>query len=898
MPVPEEIKRAFASGATILTANMRAARWLKREYAFEQRRAGRRVWATPAIEDWETWLRNQWQALAFANADAPLLLTSLQERRVWTRIQRDAAVQVVSPASIAALAEKAYALLSEYEAHDERRHAWGKTDAENFRLWAADFDRECARRNWMARAGLEAKIAKSLIAKALPQEILLVGFDRTTPAHGGLLSALAACDVDVRFARAAFAEPRAQFIRAAGLRDEITACAWWARAQVERNPETRVGVLVPDMRAMHSEIDRIFRRVLMPETDDIFANHALPFEFSLGRPLAQIPAVRAALLVLRWLHGALREEEISWLLLSGFLSADNREYLALAKDDAKRRGFGSLSMEITLSAFLKQAGAQRLQLLAKLENASLAAAANGIKEQDRLPGRWTDLARSLLHKAGWPGKEDRDPLRFQVLRRWERALDEVALLDFDGQRMSCGDFLQMLEAHAQETIFSAESKGAPVQIMGALESSGQQFDAVWFLSTDDQSWPLRGRPHPLLPNELQRRLRMPYADTEGDLELARAATARIVACAPAVVFSRSERNKDGELRPSPLLPRDVDWEEAKEKFPLQWIEHETLELEEIEDASGRVRWPADQSPGGADVLKHQAACPFRAFAEKRLRAREFNRSEWGLTPAERGTLLHKTLEKIWSPSEGALHSLDDLQTAIQEGRLTGILSSAISRSFARFDDAAEDPWLDAYLSSEQDRLLKILRQWMEVEAGRVPFEVTACETEMKDAKVGELQLNLRADRVDRVAGDDRILIDYKSGKVSPKDWHLPRPNEPQMPLYVVFGNIENVCGALFARIRAEDMDLTGSVTDPQSQVFVNIRAGSALAENRYSDTMRNEWHDALMELAEEFLRGEAVVKPKNGKKTCQYCPMPGLCRVADLTSPLEEDEDADGNGVE
>jgi ATP-dependent helicase/nuclease subunit B len=896
MPVPEEIKRAFTSGATILTANMRAARWLKREYAFEQRRAGGRVWATPAIEDWDTWLRNQWQAHAFANADAPLLLTSLQERRVWARIQREAAVEVVSPASIAALAETAYALLSAYEAHAERGHAWGKTDAESFRLWAAHFDRECARRNWMSRAGLEAKVATLLDAKALPREILLVGFDRTTPAQDGVLRAFGTCGVDVRFPGAAFAEPQVQFIRAAGQRDEITACAWWARAQVERNPEVRVGVLVPDLRAMHNEIDRVFRRVLMPETDDIFADHASPFEFSLGQPLAHVPLVRAALLLLRWLHRALLEEEISWLLLSGFLSADGREYLSLAEDDAKRRGFGSLSMEITLPAFLKQAGRSRLPLLTKLEDARRAAASNRIEAENRLPGRWVDLAQSLLHKAGWPGEGEHGSFHFQVLRRWERALDEVALLDFDGQRTSYGDFLKMLEAHAQENIFSLESKGAPVQIMGALEASGQQFDAIWFLSADDESWPQHGRPHPLLPNELQRRLRMPYADTEGDLELARAATARIAASAPVVVFSRPERNKDGELRPSPLLPRDANWEDALETFPPQWIGHETLDLEEIEDASGRVRWPVDQSPGGADVLKHQAACPFRAFAEKRLRAKEFNRSEWGLTPAERGTLLHKTLEKIWSPSEGALHSLDDLQAAIREGRLTAILSSAISRSFARFD-AAEDPWLAAYLPSEQNRLLKLLKQWMEIEAGRMPFEVIDCEAKM-DAKVGDLQLSLRADRVDRVAGNDRILIDYKSGKVSPKDWQLPRPNDPQMPLYVVFGNIENVRGALFARIRLEDMSLTGSVTDPQSQVFADIRAGSALAENRYSGAMQDEWHDALLELAEEFLRGEAVVKPKNGKKTCQNCPMPGLCRVADLRSPLEENADADGNGDE
>ena len=133
MRIAEEIERSFESGATILTANARAARWLQREYGLRQREAGRRTWATPAIEDWETWLRRQWEDRALAEKDAPLLLTSLQERGVWTRMQRGDAARVVSPASMAALAESAYALLSAYEAHGERKYSWAKADAEHFR---------------------------------------------------------------------------------------------------------------------------------------------------------------------------------------------------------------------------------------------------------------------------------------------------------------------------------------------------------------------------------------------------------------------------------------------------------------------------------------------------------------------------------------------------------------------------------------------------------------------------------------------------------------------------------------------------------------------------------------------------------------------------------------------
>ncbi|MFZ0663198.1 MAG: PD-(D/E)XK nuclease family protein [Acidobacteriaceae bacterium] len=889
MRVTAEITRGFASGTTILTASVRAARWLQREYGLQQREAGRRAWTTPPIEDWETWLRRQWDGLALADGAAPLLLTSLQEHSVWTRMQREDAMRLVSPASMAALAENAYALLGAYDAQAERSHAWGKADAESFRGWAASFDRECARRNWMPRAGLEAKVATALNRSSLPEEILLLGFDRMTPAQQKLLRAIADCGVQVRSAETAFAEPRREFIRAAGLRDEITACGWWAREIVEANPEARVGVLVPDLGAMRSEVERVFRRVLMPGTDNIFSSQAMPFEFSLGQPLADTPVVRAALLLLHWLQEPLREEELSWLLLSGFL-ANGEEYLALARQDAKMRNFGVLSTEVRLADFVAEP--PRLSTVARLKAAQRTAEANRIAERDRHPGQWTELAQLLLHEAGWPGAARRGTLHFQAIRRWERALDEIALLDFDGQRTSYGDFLNTLEAHAKEVIFSPESQGAPVQVMGALEASGQQFDALWFLSVDDGSWPLRGRPHPLLPNELQRRFKMPYADAENDLALAKVVTARIAASAPVVVFSHAERNRDGELRPSPLLPH-AEWRAAQAlgepAAPLP------ERLEEVEDASETIAWPVDRSPGGAEVLKLQAACPFHAFAAKRLRAEPLNRHEWGLSAAERGKLLHKVLERIWLPVKGALHSLDDLKAAVREQRLDGILRTTIAEVFERLDVPA-DEWTRAYLEGEQRRLHRRLGEWMEVEAERAPFEVIACEENLPDVNVGGLKLGLRADRIDQVEDFERLLIDYKTGEVSARDWEGSQPNEPQLPLYAVFGHVEDVRGVLFARIRAGKTGFAGTVTDLNRQLLPDAKATSALGKIAYSEAMRDEWEGALLALAADFLRGEAAVDPKDGSSTCKYCPMPGLCRVAEMRDPLEEDTETESHG--
>jgi ATP-dependent helicase/nuclease subunit B len=558
---------------------------------------------------------------------------------------------------------------------------------------------------------------------------------------------------------------------------------------------------------------------------------------------------------------------------------------------------------------------------------------SGADQEERTPGRWVDLAQVLLDKAGWRSATRKDEIDFQARARWERLLDEVALLDFDGRRMAYREFVEILETQAGEMIFAPESHGAPVQVMGALEASGQQFDAVWFLGMDDQAWPARGRMHPLLPNDVQRRRKMPHATTQDDWELARVATERIAAQGSglraqgsglsSVVFSHAERDKDGELRPSPLIAHIAShahskptqgfewgteapghWKRSRELLNEMGVKegtHTPEKLQEINDTSGTIEWPREQCAGGASVLKDQAACPFRAFAARRLNAGELNRSDWGLSGGERGTLLHRVMERLWSPEEEWLHTLEDLQAAITENRLREVIEEVIAEVFApQMKEHGGDAWMEAYLKSEQRRLHGLLDKWLrEYEAPRVPFTVEATEKMLDDVSVGGLKLRLRADRVDNVAENQRLLLDYKSGAdVSTAGWEGSRPDEPQLPLYAIFGNVEAVCGVLLARIRAGETELEGCVSDVRAQIFANKKPSSNLAKNPYNDAMRDEWRAALLNLAEDFLQGEAQVDPKDGKKTCTYCAFPGLCRVAELKEAIGADETEPGESDE
>ena len=388
-----------------------------------------------------------------------------------------------------------------------------------------------------------------------------------------------------------------------------------------------------------------------------------------------------------------------------------------------------------------------------------------------------------------------------------------------------------------------------------------------------------------------------------------------------MVFSHAERDKDGELRASPLIEQIAGSAHSKPKPGFEWgtqpqvawvrsrellhelgVEtevHAAAKMQEMADASGTIAWPREECAGGYSVIRDQAACPFRAFAARRLNAEELNRNDWGLSAAERGLLLHRVMELLWSPEKGRMHTLGDLEAAIAEGRLGEVIEGAIADVFAQLmKEHGSDTWMAAYLKSEQRRLRVRLEEWLANEAKRVPFTVEATEKVLDNVSVGGLKLRLRADRVDRVGDGKRLLLDYKSGEVATKDWEGMRPNEPQLPLYAVFGNVEDVAGVLFARINVEKTGLEGCVSDARAQLFADATSSSKLVKNPYDAKMRDEWANALVNLAEDFLHGDAQVDPKDGRKTCRFCAMPGLCRVAELREAVGEEEAETGESDE
>src|SRR5262249_40195967 len=137
-------------------------------------------------------------------------------------------------------------------------HAWGlrkrlpgASDHEDHRVfleWATIYEKATARQRFTDEARLP-DVVRPLLAKGglkLPAGLVAFGFDSITPQARAFLDALARAGTVVGESRPVPRSSRAARLEFPSVRDEISACARWARARLESGSK-RIGIVVPDL---------------------------------------------------------------------------------------------------------------------------------------------------------------------------------------------------------------------------------------------------------------------------------------------------------------------------------------------------------------------------------------------------------------------------------------------------------------------------------------------------------------------------------------------------------------------------------------------------------------------------------------------------------------------------
>jgi len=886
---------ALAAGATVITPTRRLAGAIRRVWDARQQASGARSWPAPDVLPWSAWQQRLWESAQFqVPYPLPLLLTPQQELALWARVigESSAASALLHVESAAQSARQAWDSVCAWRLGSALRRMPLSEEAAAFLGWSEAFVHFCARESLLDSGRLTDELI-GLFGRGAPVPagpLVVYGFDAIDPQRTALIEGLRGRGVKVDVMQSARPEGAAVLVAQPGARQELRAAALWARAILTRESEATVGVVVPDLQRLRSDIARIFDEVLLPSAVlSPWSEQARPWNLSLGLPLAQWPPAHAALLLLELAGGRLSTQAAGVLLRSPFLGAAESERGARALLDQRLRRQGEPSVTIEALEYLardeRRASAcplllERLRLLRARAKASQGALLP--------PSGWGPRLQSLLAAAGWPGERTLDSAEFQTVEAWRDLLTGLSHLDLIHGPLVYDSVLALVRRLAAERLFQPETPPVPVQVLGVLESAGLEFDHLMVVGMHAEAWPQPARPNPLLPVELQRRAATPGGCPEWELEFARRMTSAWRKAAAHVVFSYPETEDDRSLLPSPLLrslpgpaPDHIGIDDA---IDYRAMVHASRRLDLIEDVQGRALPAGIAVDGGAGLIQDQAACPFRAFAAYRLGAVALEAPHEGLDARERGSLLHAALAQLW----GALRSIEGL-LALGEQELSDEVTRAVDLALVRWQRRRESVFRVRFLALERERLGALLLDWLRTERARAPFEVAVAE-EAREIEVGGIRLEVRLDRVDRLAHGGELLLDYKTGEVAVKRWFGARPDEPQLPLYTL-AREQPPAALAFARVKRGESGFAGLAERGEIAPGVESLGGAKLADAA-GDWLEQlaVWRQTVHALGEQFRSGLASVDPKRFPYTCQYCDLATLCRVDELRGREAEDE--------
>ena len=233
--------------------------------------------------------------------------------------------------------------------------------------------------------------------------------------------------------------------------------------------------------------------------------------------------------------------------------------------------------------------------------------------------------------------------------------------------------------------------------------------------------------------------------------------------------------------------------------------------------------------------------------------------------------------------------------SLDEASLNIQLSRAVEGALERLERARRDNLPRRQRQIEAQRLISLVRQWLEFERRRGRFRVVASE-QSHQVKIGKLSIRTRIDRIDELDDGSCAIIDYKTGRAEPQQWLDERITEPQLPAYCLGLPGEQVGAVMFAIVRskAKESGFRGLARRVESWPGATSRALEArLNEKGWGafDEVLAHWNSTLPALGDAFARGDAAVDPVDPKLACQYCDLTGLCRILERQTLSQDGND-------
>jgi len=260
----------------------------------------------------------------------------------------------------------------------------------------------------------------------------------------------------------------------------------------------------------------------------------------------------------------------------------------------------------------------------------------------------------------------------------------------------------------------------------------------------------------------------------------------------------------------------------------------------------------------------------------------------GIDPASFGIMLHKVMEKIYSPYIGRTVDKNTIsRISANSNIISGKIKELIIETF--------HPLTNEKLSGSEQIAANILEQYIKMildkDAKSTPLIIESLEklfdTQLSFGNSGNsntIKIGGVIDRIDRVNNSLRI-IDYKTGDIIPKIKSLEELFDEikkdrakewlQLLIYceILYSQSqyreENIYPVIYTVRKLTDLDYSGTLVIKQNQGEMNI--------DNYK-SIREPFIELLRNLVKKIFDPKEPFKMTENKYICRYCPYINLCR--------------------
>lgn len=841
IPLTDELKQTLAT-STIVTATPRQALELRYSWAYESVANGKHAWEAPNIKHFGAWVLELYEELM--RQGHPTAKSGLLQQTAMSLALRLCAPDDEYFKHANAVAD-AWRIYCGWNLH---RVAPDLNQTENgrlFRRWIREFEEFCSEQEVITSPQLPKLIADAIRAREFePNPVCLFSCDELNPSQQDLVQQLDRIGrLGPSLELPLFDGPRHKVHVFKSAARERTGFVQWGRERLaELGPESRIGVVVPQLSSDYLTIRRHWEAAFFDSEDiDQLVN------VGSGVPLIDTRLCQDVVKLLTWTIADLNFSEVLQLGRSPYLTA-------LEIPTQFPRNYPD---HIRFAGYASRSGSEAARQITRLTT--------------RRPGLlsdWALVALQVFRAAGWSTDKDSDEDR-RVHSTIVDVLSDVAHLSAFVGRVPWSQAVEYIRDGVRSAQLGYDTRNSPIQVVDRPESVGLQFDALWVCNVSEDKWPPDPNPNPMIPISVQRRAVVPRVTHQQMLRWAQHLTKVWASSAPDVVFSAAPMEDQTEILPSRLLTdhdsSDLDGilgQSGIAEFDHPWgaVKQEEMVREFIADKGTPL--PVEEvTEQRTSIIRDQSNCPFRAWAIHRAKLPESKHPHRFPDPLDRGTAVHQAMQTLVERARNreAILALDSMDIEL-----------AIDDAVAPFKNLLLP---DRFIQYEKARIREIVENWQELESSREDFQIIEVEREYVLDLEG-FRFKLRVDRVDKTDELEALVIDYKTGSVRIRNWAAPRPLDPQMPLYSMV--VVNCAGLAYEEISGSEVKLMGVAECPTPE------DGITLAEKKLDASLadlKNEWRSALSAIAREFKEGIATVKPTNANYICRYCHLDGFCRT-------------------